>query len=123
MALPFAALWAVASAILDVGVGLVIVAAVAGWLIGTAVALGAEPGSFRRARTTVALAVAITLATWPVAIFVTYLVSRAILQGSTLSFLERVAQTPFLDFAAPQFLPAGPLEIAALALFGWLGAR
>ncbi|MFI5255598.1 MAG: hypothetical protein ACHQ15_09095 [Candidatus Limnocylindrales bacterium] len=72
---------------------------------------------------TVTLAVGVTLATWPVAIFVTYLVSRAILQGSTLSFPERLAQTPFLDFAAPQFLPAGPFEIAALALFGWLGAR
>jgi uncharacterized membrane protein YjgN (DUF898 family) len=123
MALPFAAAWAVAAVVLDLGVLLPIVAAVAGWLIGTAVALGAEPGSMRRTAGTVGLAVGVSLATWPVATIAGYVLSRAILQGSALSFAERLAATPFLDFAAPQFLPSGPLELAALAVFGWLGSR
>jgi hypothetical protein len=123
MALPFVAAWAVAAAVLDIGGGLLIVAAVAGWLTGTAVALGAEPGSVRRGRGTVRLAVVVSLAIWPAATFVAYLLSLAILQGSTLPFLERVGSTPFLDFVAPQFMPGGPFELGALALFGWLGAR
>src|SRR3970282_3017422 len=57
MALPFAAAWAVAAAVLDLGAGLVLVAAIAGWLIGTGVALGAEPGTIRRTRRTITLAI------------------------------------------------------------------
>jgi hypothetical protein len=123
LALPFVAGWAVAAAVLDLGPVLPIIAAAAGWLIGTAVALGAEPGSIRRTAGTVGLAVGVSLATWPLATVAGYLLSRAILQDSALSFAERVAATPFLDFAGPQFLPSGPLELAALAVFGWLGSR
>jgi hypothetical protein len=123
MALFFVVLWAIAAAVLEIGGALIVIAGVAGWLIGTAVALGAEPGSIRRTTNTVRIAVAVSLATWPVATIVAYLVSRAILQGSVLSFLDRIASTPFLDYAGPQFLPSGPLELAALAFFGWLGAR
>ena len=123
MALLFVAAWAVGAAVLDLGGALLVVAAVAGWLIGSAVALGAEPGSMRRTRGTVLLAVAVSLVTWPGATVVAWLLSRAVLQGSALPFLERVAATSLLDFAAPQFLPLGPLELAALAFFGWLGAR
>jgi hypothetical protein len=123
LALPFVATWAVAEAILDLGAGLIVVAAVAGWLVGTAVALGAEPGSLRRARSTIRVAVAVCLVIWPIATVAAYLLSRFILQGSDLSFLERIASTPILDYVGPQFLPLGPLELAALAFFGWLGAR
>ena len=123
MAVPFAAVWAVGDAILDLGGGLVVVAAVAGWLIGTSVALGAEPGSVRRERGVVVLAVGVTLGTWVVATLGAYLISMAILPGSTLSLLERMANAPLLEFSASQFLPFGPLELGALALFGWLGAR
>ena len=123
LALPFVAFWAVAEAILDFGAGLIVVAAIAGWLTGTAVALGAEPGSLRRARSTLRLAVAVCLAIWPVAIVAAYLLSRFILQGSDLTFLERIASTPIVEYVGPQFLPVGPLELAALAGFGWLGAR
>src|SRR3989304_6072362 len=52
MALPFAAAWAVAAAVLDLGAGLVLVAAIAGWLIGTGAGLGAGPGKVRRTRGT-----------------------------------------------------------------------
>jgi hypothetical protein len=123
LALPFVALWAVAEAILDLGAGVIVVAAVAAWLTGTAVALGAEPGSLRRARSTIRLATAVCLAIGPIATVAAYLLSRFVLQGSDLSFLERIASTPILDYVGPQFLPLGPLELAALAFFGWLGAR
>ena len=123
MALPFAAVWAVAAAVLDLGAGLLLVAAIAGWLIGTAAALGAEPGTIRRTRDTVTLAVAVSVATWPAATVGAYLLGLAILPGSTLPFVERMANAPFLGTLAQQFLPLGPLELGALALFGWLGAR
>jgi hypothetical protein len=123
MALPFVAVWALASAVLDVGGAVLVVAGAAGWLIGTAVALGAEPGSIRRSRGTVLLAMAVSLAAWPAATIAAWLLSRAILQASTLTFAERLAATPLLDFAGPQFVPLGPLELGVLALFGWLGSR
>ncbi len=123
MALPFAAAWAVGAAVLDLGAGLVLVAAIAGWLIGTAAALGAEPGTIRRTRGTVTLAVAVCLATWLAATVGAYLLGLAILPGSTLPFLERMANAPFLDTLAQQFLPLGPLELGAVAFSGWLGAR
>ncbi|MGH2406742.1 MAG: hypothetical protein ACRDF7_01520 [Candidatus Limnocylindrales bacterium] len=123
LALPFAAAWAVAEAILDIGAGLLVLASVTGWLTGTAVALGAEPGSLRRRVATVRLAVVVCLATWPVATVGAWLLSRFVLQGSDLSFAERIASTPLLDYVGPQFVPFGPLELAALAFFGWLGSR
>jgi hypothetical protein len=48
MGLGFAVAWVVLESILDLSVGLVFLSAIAAWLTGTAVALGAEPGSFRR---------------------------------------------------------------------------
>ena len=123
MALPFAAGWAIAAAVLYLGAGLVLVAAVAGWLIGTAVALGAEPGTIRRTRATVTLAVAVSLATWLAALIGAYLLSLAILPGSTLPFVERLANAPFLEATAQQFLPLGPIELAVVAVSGWFGAR
>jgi hypothetical protein len=123
MGLPFAAGWAVAAAVLDLGVGVVVVAAIAGWLIGTAVALGAEPGTVRRTRATTGLAIGLSLATWLAAVIGAYLLGLAILPGSTLPFVERLANAPFLESAAQQFLPFGPIELAVVAVSGWLGAR
>jgi hypothetical protein len=123
MALPFAAAWAIAAAVLDLGVGVVVVAAIAGWLIGTAVALGAEPGTIRRTRGTVTLAMAVSLATWLASTVGAYLLGLAILPGSTLPFIERMANAPLLDTLAQQFLPFGPIELAVVAVSGWLGAR
>ena len=123
MGLPFAAAWAVASAVLDLGAGLLVVAAIAGWLLGTAVALGAEPGTMRRRRATTSLAVGLGLATWLAAVIGAYLLGLAILPGSTLPFLERLANAPFLESTAEQFLPLGPIELAVVAVCGWLGAR
>lgn len=123
MAVVFVVAWAVLKAILDLSVGLVVLAAAAGWLTGTAVALGAEPGTFRRQRSTVLLAVAVCVGIWFVGSFAAYVTSLAILPESTLDLLARMANAPFLDVIGAGFIPGGPLELAALAIFGWLGAR
>ena len=64
MGLGFAVAWVVLESILDLSVGLVFLSAIAAWLTGTAVALGAEPGSFRRQRSTILLAIAVCLGIW-----------------------------------------------------------
>ena len=123
MAIAFAFAWVVLKSILDLSVGLVFLSAIAAWLTGTAVALGAEPGSFRRQRSTVLLAIAVCLGIWFFGSYAAYVVSLAILPESTLDLFGRMANAPFLDVLAAGFIPGGPIELATLALFGWLGAR
>ena len=123
MALVFVLGWILLAAILELRVGLVVLAAAAGWLIGTAVALGAEPGTLRRQRSTVLLAVGLCAGVWLVGTFAAYLVSLAILPASSVDLATRMANAPFLDPVAAAFLPGGLLELLALAGFGWLGAR
>ena len=123
LGLGFAVAWVLLGSILDLSVGLVFLSAIAAWLTGTAVALGAEPGSFRRQRSTILLAIAVCLGIWVVGTCAAYVVSLAILPDSTLGLLERMANAPFLDGLAASFIPAGLVELVALALFGWLGAR
>ena len=123
MALVFTLGWVVLKAILDLSIGLVVLAGAAGWLTGTAVALGAEPGTLRRQRSTVLLAVAVCIGIWFVGTYAAYVTSLAILPESTLDLMGRMANAPFLEAAGASFLPAGPLELLALVFFGWLGAR
>lgn len=123
MAVVFVLGWIVLKSILDLSVGLVVLAAAAGWLTGTAVALGAEPGTLRRARSTVALAIAVCIGIWFAGTYAAYVTSLAILPESTLDLMGRMANAPILDVVGASFIPAGLLELAALALFGWLGAR
>lgn len=123
MGLGFAVAWVVLESILDLSVGLVFLSAIAAWLTGTAVALGAEPGSFRRQRSTILLAIAVCLGIWVVGTSAAYVVSLAILPDSTLDLLARMTNAPFLDGLAASFIPGGLVELVALALFGWLGAR
>jgi predicted secreted protein len=123
MAFAFIVAWVVLKSILDLDLGLVMLAAAAGWLTGTAVALGAEPGTLRRQRSTVILAVAVCVGIWLVGSYAAYVTSLAILPESTLDLAGRMANAPFLEVVGASFVPAGPLELAALALFGWLGAR
>jgi len=123
MGLGFAVAWVVLASILDLSVGLVFLSAIAAWLTGTAVALGAEPGSFRRQRSTILLAIAVCLGIWVVGTCAAYVMSLAILPDSGLDLLARMANAPFLEGLAANFFPGGLIELLALALFGWLGAR
>jgi len=123
MALAFVAGWVVLSSILDLSMGLVVLAAAAGWLTGTAVALGAEPGTIRRQRSTVVLAIVVSAGIWLVGSYAAYVASLAILPASNLDLVGRMANAPFLEVIGATFIPAGPLELLALVIFGWLGSR
>ena len=123
MGLGFAVAWVVLESILDLSVGLVFLSAIAAWLTGTAVALGAEPGSFRRQRSTIVLAIAVCLGIWVFGSYAAYVVSLAILPESTLDLLARMANAPFFDSLAADLIPGGLIELVALTVFGWLGAR
>ena len=124
MGLGFAVAWVVLASILDLSVGLVFLSAIAAWLTGTAVALGAEPGSFRRQRSTILLAVAVCLGIWVVGTCAAYVVSLAILPDSTLDLAGADGECAVPRRPRAQASSRGGLvELVALALFGWLGAR
>jgi hypothetical protein len=125
---PAALLTAVLAAAFNAGlnllVGVAVVAALGGWLIGRAVRLGAWSG---RAHVSsplpLVLAVLLALAAWLAGEFLAYLLSLAALPDSVRTFPERIANLPFLDWLSPQF---GPLEIVSLFLLGglaWFSSR
>ena len=105
VALLAALAWALLKGILELGLGLLVVAALGGWSIGAVL---------RQVRPAPLLAAAIAALAWLGGLLLTWLVAMAILPGSSRTFLERVEGTPFIDWLSPQF---GLLEIAGLLLF------
>lgn len=105
MAVLAALAWAVLRGILDLSVGLLVVAGAGGWGIGAALR------ELPRGRL---LGASLGLAAWLSSLLLTWLVTRLVLPGSSLGFTERLAQTGFLDYTLQQ---AGALELASLALF------
>jgi hypothetical protein len=103
--------WSVLRAVLELGPGSLVVAALGGWGIGT---------SLRQAGGSPILAAVIGGLSWLAGLLFTWLVAMAILPGSTRTFVERVTATPFLEWLTPQL---GLLEAAALVAFvgfaGW----
>lgn len=97
--------WAVLRGILDLSVGLLVVAGAGGW------AIGAGCRGMARGR---ALAGSLGLGSWLASLGLTWLVTRLVLPGSSLDLVERLAQTGFLEYTSQQ---AGVLELASLALF------
>jgi hypothetical protein len=97
--------WAMLRGILDLSVGLLVVAGAGGWGIGAA-CRGSSRGR--------PLAGSLGLAAWLASLVLTWLVTRLVLPGSGLGLLERLGQTGFLEYTSQQ---AGVLELASLALF------
>ncbi|MEA2025984.1 MAG: hypothetical protein U9O18_04775 [Chloroflexota bacterium] len=97
--------WALLKGILELGPGLLAVAALGGW------AIGAVLWQVRPAPLTAAVVGAIA---WLMGLVLTWLVALAILPDSSRTFIERVEGTPFLDWLAPQF---GLLEVAGLVVY------
>jgi hypothetical protein len=97
--------WGLLRGILELGVGLVAVAALGGWGVGAAI---------RSANGSQFMAGAVAVAAWLLGLVATWLVSMAILHGSTRTFLERIEATPFTDWISPQF---GVLEVAGLIVY------
>lgn len=102
--------WALLRGILEVTAGLLAIAAIGGWGIGAAI---------RRVRSAPLLAALLGSGTWVLALLLTWVVTKATLQGSSQTFLERLTYQPFLDWLSPQF---GLLDVAGLALFAGTAA-
>ena len=119
-----AAVWLVAAGLLGLSGGLMVLAIVLAWGIGTAIRVGAWGSAQHPAdgRTGV-LAIALGVSTWLAGMCLVYLYSLATRPDSALSLADRLAGTPFLDWLAPQLLPLAPVELAAFILVGWLAAR
>lgn len=112
------------SAVLDVDLGLIVVAALGGWIIGVAVARGTwrspdhPPWSVPRA-----VAATLGAVAWLGAGLVDWIVSQAILPASERGLFERLAATPFLDWLAPQLSLVDGLEVLLLVVVAWRSAR
>jgi hypothetical protein len=104
VALLVAAAWALLKGILELGLGLLVVAVLGGWSIGAVLSL---------VRPAPLLAAGIAGLAWLTGLVLTWLVAMALLPSSSRTFLERLEGTPFLDWLSPQF---GLLEIAGLVL-------
>jgi hypothetical protein len=100
--------WGVLKGILEIGIGLVPIALLGGWLIGTIL---------RSVSHALPLAMTMAALAWLGGLLCTWLLAMAILPGSSRSFLERLEGTPFLDWLSPQF---GIIEV--VALLAYLGA-
>lgn len=96
--------WALLKGILEFP-GVLAVAVVAGWGIGTLLWQG---------RLGPLAAALIAAAAWGLGLVLTWLVSMAILPGSSRTLLERLEATPFLEWQAPQF---GGIETVGLLLY------
>ncbi len=60
---------------------------------------------------------------WLAGLVGAWLVAMAILPGSSRSFPDRLAATPFLDWLGPQLGLADFLALLLLLVFGAIGAR
>jgi hypothetical protein len=104
VALLSATAWAVLRGILELGVTALAAAAIGGWVMGNLL---------RGSRAPRILAAAWAAMAWLVGLILSWTLAMAFLPGSTRSLPERLANTPFVDWLAPQF---GPLEIAGLVI-------
>jgi len=119
-----AILTAVFHALLSITAGLIAISLLGGWLIGVGVRSGAWRGRpHLPSRAPLALAAAVGLVTWIAGMVLSWLLSMAILHGSSRTFLERLAATPFLDWIAPQFGPLDLLTFVLLVGVAWAAAH
>ena len=97
--------WGLLKGILEIGVGLLPIALLGGWLIGA---------TLRAVPRALPLALVLAILTWLGGLLCTWLLAMAVLPNSSRTFLERLEGTPFLDWLAPQF---GLVEIVGLGLY------
>ncbi len=96
--------WALITGLLEFA-GVLAVALIGGWAIGALL---------WQVRASPLLAALIAAGAWLVGLVLTWLVAMAVLPGSSRTFLERVENTPFLEWQAPQF---GLVEALGLGLY------
>jgi hypothetical protein len=123
-ALGIAVLFAVLVGILDLGVGLLALAAAGGWIIGFATRTGAWPAGIPLPAARVrSLAIVLALVAWVAGYFGAYLVSLLLRPDSSLTFAQRLAQSSFPDWLAPQFSALQVIEILLISGFAWFSSR
>lgn len=107
--------------------GLIAVAIMFGWLIGAAIRHGAWRGlPHHPTRRLQLLGAAFGVVAWFGGAFVAYLVSRALLPESELTFGQRLEALSFWEYLNQQYLAGGivhAIGLAALAIMGWRTAR
>jgi hypothetical protein len=120
----FALLWVVPATILDISAGLVLLAAVLGWLVGAAVRLGAWHGVAPERSAALGLAAAtLAGAAWLLGTLLDYVVSLALLPASAVDLGQRMVNEPFIAWLEPQLVPLKLVEVVLAALAGWRSAR
>lgn len=104
--------------------GLLVVAVVGGWVIGVAVVRGTWRGvEHQPSDATHAIGAALGALAWLGSRLVDWVVSLAILPGSTLSVGERLATTPFVDWLTPQLSVLDGVQVLLLMAVAWRSAR
>jgi hypothetical protein len=117
-----AAVYALLASALDLP--LLLIWAVGGWLIGTAVKRGAWSGRpHGPSSAPEVLAIAIAVGTWLAGMVAAWLLALLLLPGSSRSFVERLSDTPFVDWLGPQLFPGAFLGLLVAAGLAWIGAR
>ena len=101
--------------ILDVSFGLLVIAGVGGWLIGAGVRCGAWAGRPHLARAVLGvIGVVFGRLCWLLGLVAAWLLSMAILPGSSRSFGDRLTATPFMDWLSPQLDPLDYVQLLLL---------
>jgi len=114
-ALVTAMVWAFLSAVLGLHVGLVVIGAFGGWIIGSAV----QPaGPNRRA-----LAGALAALAWLVGSVLDFAISQALLPGASTPLASRLTLTAYFDYTASTFDIIQAAAIAILVFVAWRSAR
>jgi hypothetical protein len=111
--------------------GLIAIAVMSGWIIGAAVRHGAWRAAWKEtwhvpSRRLKALGVTFAVVAWFGGALVAYVVSRALLPESDLSFTERLAALTFGEYMTQQYEAGGlihALSLAVMAIMGWRTAR
>ena len=115
--------WGLAEGELGLDIGLLVLAAFGGWLVGASVRWGAWRGRDRRRVTGLrALAATLAILVWPVAQAAAWVATRATLPESSLDLAGRLASTPYLTFVGDTVGPAALAEVFLLGLIAWLAA-
>ena len=123
-ALGVAAVSALLRGILDLSAGSIAIAVAGGWVIGAAVRQGAWGGQPHRASSApIIVGACLGALCWLAGLVGAWLVAMAILPGSSRTFPDRLAATPFLDWLSPQIGLADVLSLLLFAAFGAVGAR
>ena len=116
--------WLVLAGALGLDWGMIVVAAVGGWMVGTLVRSGAWSGGAHHPSLSLRLFAAVLAAsTWLGGQFLVYLWTRVTLPASGLDLGGRIAATPFGDYLGGVIGPLDALEIVLLAAIAWLSAR